>query len=260
MNCNDVVENLEAFMLGKLSEKKKEAMVDHLQSCTECRTRFEQSGELEGVIPDIPVESPDESLRSDFITFLENEKEKIGSDKGIRLLHRRIIAAGIAASIAFFITGFFTAKILTRDGVAEEQLIALQEEVRQTKNLMILSMLKQSSASKRIMAVNYAEELDILEPELKEALFRSLNNDDSENVRLAALEALSRYAADNDIRKELVNSFKLQTDPIIQVSLINLMVNLNEKSSIPILQKLVDDKMTYETVKLQAQQGLKLLL
>ena len=110
------------------------------------------------------------------------------------------------------------------------------------------------------MAVNYSEELDRLEPEMKEALFLSLNEDKSENVRLAALEALSRYAGVTDIRRDLVKSFSIQTDPIIQISMINMMVNLNEKESIPIFKNLIADENTYESVKKQATQGLKLLL
>ncbi|UCG26798.1 MAG: HEAT repeat domain-containing protein, partial [Bacteroidales bacterium] len=250
MNCKDIIRNMEAYLLEKLPEKKRIAVDAHLRSCQDCKTRLDQSGNLEGAIADIPVERPDETLRSGFVAFIENEKRRIRFDRAgfIRSFWRRTLPVTVAASVAFFVIGFFSGKTITRDRVAEEELVALRKEVRQTKNLMILSMLKQPSASKRIAAVNYAEELDILEPELREALFKSLNNDKSENVRLAALEALSRYAGVPEIREELLNSFELQTDPIIQISLINLMVNMNEKSSIPLLQKLVDDEMTYEMV------------
>ena len=42
--------------------------------------------------------------------------------------------------------------------------------------------------------------------------------------------------------------------------MINMMVNLNEKNSIPVMEKLIADDNTYESVKNQAREGLKLLL
>ncbi len=262
MNCKDVVHNLEAYFSETLPEEKRKAMDDHFSSCPDCRRKLEESNQLEEFIAQIPFEDPDENLKNEFLEFIDSERKRImlvGSERTY-FGWRRVLPIAAAASILFFVLGYFGGQLLSKPGIEEEQIIALQNEVRETKNMMILSMLKQSSASKRIMAVNISEELDRLEPELREALFLSLNGDKSENVRLAALEALSRFAGVPEIREELVKSFSLQTDPIIQISMINMMVNLNEKTSVPVLEKLVADENTYEPVKNQARQGLKLLL
>lgn len=262
MNCNDVLNNLEAYFSEMLPEETRKAMDDHFSSCTDCRKKLEESIRLEELIVQIPFEDPDENLKNEFVEFIDSERKRImlqGSERSY-VGWKRIMPLTVAASILFFVLGYFGGQLLSKPGIEEEQIIALQNEVRETKNMMILSMLKQSSASKRIMAVNISEELDRLEPELREALFLSLNGDKSENVRLAALEALSRYAGVPEIREELVKSFSLQTDPIIQISMINMMVNLNEKASVPVMEKLIADENTYESVKNQARQGLKLLL
>jgi len=262
MNCNDVVNNLEAYFSEMLPEETRKAMDDHFSSCKDCHKKLEESLRLEEFIAQIPFEDPDENLKNDFVEFIDSERKRImllGSERSY-VGWKRILPLTVAASILFFVLGYFGGQLLSKPGIEEEQIIALQKEVRETKNMMILSMLKQSSASKRIMAVNISEELDRLEPELREALFLSLNGDKSENVRLAALEALSRYAGVPEIREELVKSFSLQTDPIIQISMINMMVNLNEKASVPVMEKLIADENTYESVKNQARQGLKLLL
>ncbi len=262
MNCNDVVNNLEAYFSEMLPEETRKAMDDHFSSCTDCRTKLEELIRLEELIVQIPFEDPEENLKNDFVEYIDSERKRImllGSERSY-VGWKRILPLTVAASILFFFLGYFGGQLLSKPGIEEEQIIALQKEVRETKNMMILSMLKQSSASKRIMAVNISEELDRLEPELREALFLSLNGDKSENVRLAALEALSRYAGVPEIREELVKSFSLQTDPIIQISMINMMVNLKEKASVPVMEKLIADETTYESVKNQARQGLKLLL
>ena len=262
MNCKEIINNLEAYYSGTLPEETRKEMDNHFSTCPDCHRKLEESNKLEAFIAQMPFDEPDKNLKDEFLGFIDSERKRImllGSERSYAGW-KRFLPLTAAASILFFVLGYLGGKLLSEQGIEEEKIIALQNEVRETKNMMILTLLKQPSASKRIMAVNISEELDRLEPELREALFLSLNEDKSENVRLAALEALSRYAGVPEIRKELVNSFSLQTDPIIQISMINMMVNLNEKASVPVMEKLISDRNTYESVKNQARQGLKLLL
>lgn len=252
---------MEGYLLNDIPEPARKEMEAHFHACEKCMDSLSKTSEVEEIFKSVPRDEIQDRMRSEFLEFLEGEKERSAQKPRFAKDSRRVlIYLSIAASVAFFIIGFFSGKEVTKRSVNNDQITALKKEVQETKNLMILSMLKQTSASRRIMAVNYAEEMDVMEPELTDALFFSLNQDKSENVRLAALEVLSRYAAVQDIRSELLNSFKIQTDPIIQITLINLMVNLKEKESVPILQNLIDKEDTYEYVKAQAQQGLKLLL
>jgi hypothetical protein len=174
--------------------------------------------------------------------------------------HRILIPAGIAASIILFMTGFLTGRTQKENHLKDQEIIALRQEVNETKNLMILNLINQQSASKRILAAAYAEKLEVLNPEVMNALLNSLNNDYSANVRLASLEALSKYTDDPNVRLELVKTFDNEKDPIIQLNMINLMVLLNEKSSVQIMQRLVKDDLTPAIVKEQARKGLEVLL
>ena len=110
------------------------------------------------------------------------------------------------------------------------------------------------------MAVNYAGNLDLLMPETMNALLNSLNNDKNVNVRLATLGTLSRYSYNEEIRTELLKAFDRESEPLVQINMINLMVLLNEKSSAERLQKLVEDEQTTEMVREQAKKGLSVLL
>jgi hypothetical protein len=211
----------------------------------------------------MPEMSPDDRLASGFNEALEREKFMSGAGS-VTLTRpgKRIIlwSAGIAASVIIFFAGFFSGRSLSATRLENEQIAALQSEVRDTKNLMIVNMLKQQSASKRLMAVNYAEELDILMPQTVDALLYSLNNDKNVNVRLAALGTLSKYSFDPVIRTELIRAFYNEKEPVLQLNMINLMILLDEKSSADILRKLASDEQTQESVREQARKGLDVLL
>jgi hypothetical protein len=56
-----------------------------------------------------------------------------------------------------------------------------------------------------------------------------------------------------------VSSLGLQTDPIVQVVLINLLAEKREKSAIAPIQRIITNKSTLKEVKEAAQKGLKVL-
>jgi hypothetical protein len=261
MNCKESIEFMQEYCSGDISEHDLVKLKQHLDECEECRRKFMEIEKLSIAFDHIPDLKPG----SDSGEFLDDiiRQEYNNAGKGIRFtgIHRYIlIPAGIAASIILFFGGFFTGKMHHRQYLEDQEIIALRKEVNETKNLMILNLLEQQSASKRIMAANYAEELEEIKPEVMDALVYSLNNDYSANVRLAALEALSRYTDYPFVRFELIKCFENEKDPIIQLNMINMMVLLNEKSSAYIMQKLVNDEHTPKIVREQAKKGLEILL
>jgi hypothetical protein len=62
------------------------------------------------------------------------------------------------------------------------------------------------------------------------------------------------------VRAELVRSLEFQTEPIVQISLINMMVELEEKSAVNKLKSLIDNEATLPEVKKQAQLGIEVLI
>jgi hypothetical protein len=261
MNCKESFELMQEYFSGNISEHDLIKLKQHLELCEECHRKFLEIEKLSIAFDHMPDLKPG----SDSGEFIDDiiQQEYNNTGKSIRFTgipHWTLIPAVIAASIILFFGGFFTGKIHNKQYLEDQEIIALRKEVNETKNLMILNLLEQQSASKRIMAANYAEELEEIKPEVMDALVYSLNNDYSANVRLAALEALSRYTDYPFVRFELIKSFENEKDPIIQLNMINMMVLLNEKSSVHIMQKLVNDEHTPKIVREQAKKGLEILL
>ncbi|HEY8934956.1 MAG TPA: HEAT repeat domain-containing protein, partial [Cyclobacteriaceae bacterium] len=76
------------------------------------------------------------------------------------------------------------------------------------------------------------------------------------NVRLAALDALGKFHQQESVRKALIASLSIQKDPVVQISLIRLMVEMKEKGIVTQLQKITTDSETLPAVKDEAQAGL----
>lgn len=92
--------------------------------------------------------------------------------------------------------------------------------------------------------------------EVTDALFITLNNDQSTNVRLAALATLSEYAKDPAIREGLVKSITQQKSPLVQVALAELMVQLQESQAIKEFEPILNAENTPDDVKTALRQNL----
>ena len=86
----------------------------------------------------------------------------------------------------------------------------------------------QQSASQRLQGINVALTIESADDEVVNALAKRMNDDPNTNVRLAALDALSKFHTEPQVRKVLLDALSTQKDPMVQIALIQLMVT-NER-------------------------------
>jgi hypothetical protein len=120
------------------------------------------------------------------------------------------------------------------------------EGVRQQ---LVLTLLEQPSANQRLKGINEANKIQKTDQTVISALFKTLNNDTNVNVRLAAIESLTNYIDNPMVRQGLVQSIVKQDSPIVQVTLANLMMALQEKESIEPFKTLMQNKDLNTSVK-----------
>jgi len=72
--------------------------------------------------------------------------------------------------------------------------------------------------------------------------------------------SLAKYRSDTIVRDALVNSLDIQTDPLLQITLINTLVDMREMSAVDKMKKLIEDENTYQTVKELAEKGVARLI
>ena len=127
------------------------------------------------------------------------------------------------------------------------------------KRMMVFNLLENESASQRIQAVNYSEELSSPDSEIIMALINTLNSDKNTNVRLAAVYSLTRFKTNNTVKEAFIETLNKQDDPMIQIVIINMLVEMEEVKAVDELQDLLKNKNLNEQVKKQAEMGVEVL-
>jgi hypothetical protein len=141
-----------------------------------------------------------------------------------------------------------------------EQIEALSQQVSELQEMMMLSLLEKGSATDRLKAVSLTREMDEASKKVTSALIHTLNQDENVNVRLAALEALKPYVTDSSVREALVRSIANQESPLVQVSLAELMVALQEKAAVKEFEKIVESENTPADVRQKIRQSIEVLI
>ena len=148
---------------------------------------------------------------------------------------------------------------ISRQNDQHEKLLAIEEELKATKVMMMSLIDNQQSASQRLQGINVALTIESADDEVVNALAKRMNEDPNTNVRLAALDALSKFHTEPQVRKVLLDALSTQKDPMVQIALIQLMVQMKEKSVVNDLKKIVDDSETMKAVKDEAYSGILIL-
>ena len=124
------------------------------------------------------------------------------------------------------------------------------------KQILISRLSNQLSAGERYAAASSIAQLKNIDYDVLHVLVHTINNDPNSNVRLAALEALSRFVYESYVKEQLILSLTKQEDPIVQISLIELLTKMRERNIVNELEKLTEDVQTNEEVKVQAYASL----
>ena len=267
---------------GSLDAATAAAVGEHVASCAECSREAKELKELFVTMQDSPMEAPPPVLRESFDTMLQSELNMLTtaniiqefpsdarsgqfagsgqSGKTVRLPFSAPIWR-VAAALILLGGGIGIGAALKSRPAPEistnETLAALRQEVKEMKEEVMLNMIDDESASQRIKAVSYSEDMPSPNQQVIDVLVNTLNKDKNVNVRLAALYSLQRFSDRRSVRDSLVNSLRNQTEPIIQVVLINLLAEKRDIRAIKPIQDIMTDKKTLKEVKDAAQRSLK---
>jgi HEAT repeat protein len=174
---------------------------------------------------------------------------------------RQLPAAGIVWACLFLACGYFIGKQADRgtDAAAQAQINEMRRELGATRQMVALSLMQQQSASQRLEGVSWSTRLPEPDPKVLGALQHTLHFDNSVDVRLAALDALSPYAGRPEVRRELVDALQNQQSPLVQIALIDLLVDLHDKNAVPQFKRFQQDPKVDPTVKKRVDWGIQQL-
>lgn len=141
-----------------------------------------------------------------------------------------------------------------------EQVDALAAQLQETQETMMMALLEKESSRDRLKAVKISNEMTDVSGPVIEALLQTLNNDENVNVRLAAIEALADFSQNPKVRKGLIDAIQYQDSPMVQLTLAELMVFLQDKRSVEEFKNLMKKKDIPMEVKNQLEEKIKVLL
>jgi HEAT repeat protein len=250
-------EKLEGLIIdyidGKLADEEKALLENELSGNKDAQVLYEQLREVMDAMDRSAKLEPSYQLKKNFNQLLKEEIAQQSPTKTVSFYPSLYRAA---AAVLLVLSGVAIGYWINRNQQQEKEMLALQQQMQQMREMMISKLGNPESASQRMIAVSEVMEMEKPDDEIVKALVRTMNEDANTNVRMAALDALSKFHQEPSVRKELVKSLAKQKDPVVQIALIQLMVKMKEKGVINDLQKIVDDNKTMKAVKDEAYSGL----
>ena len=243
------------YLEDNLTGELKDFVAKHIEKSEKWREEFEKLTELTNLIENSKELTPDASLREGFEKVLADEIKLSANKPETKTINwsNPKMWMQVAASIAILVVGVVVGIKIT-SSTQQDELMALRKEMEVTKKL-VLSSLQNQSASSRIGAVNASYQMTTVDDDIILALINTMNTDQNANVRLAALDALSEFVEEENVRKALIESLTTQDKPVVQIALINLMVRLKENRAIKPLKEIIHDDSSIEAVKDEAHYG-----
>lgn len=268
MNCERFETLLPDYLAGTLRHDDEDRFESHMEQCARCK----EAVALWNKLAELPQEKPSPALRARFEAMLEAHQAS-HSEAPRDLLPRHsllpFLAGGgwtrLAASAAFalllLVAGFAAGRYSGGQATQrlQEELISVRGEMAGMRQLALLSMLQQQSASVRLQAVSMGSQSPQMDPQVLAALMQTLRSDSSVDVRLAALNALARYGSQPTVREGLLDALQPRQSPLVQVALIDLLVEMRDRSAVPQLQKVTQDPNLNPAVRQRAEMAIRQL-
>lgn len=255
MNESPYIDLITGSLQGTLSPEEQErfeALLDRgeidILEVKKMEMTLRQMGKL-----DTPEPGPEAGAR--FHRMLEAEKRRLESDPGVEesdwlaSLPGLLRTPKLAWAALLLLCGILIGQWAAPVNDYREQMDELSTEMNRMREVMMMSLLDNESATERLKAVNISAEIPRSEPRITEALLRTLNDDPNINVRIAAIEALLHHAEDPAVREGLVDSISRQSSPLVQAALADAMLLLQEERSVEEFRNLLEQEEVEVTLR-----------
>ena len=275
--CHELEALLPAYVEHSLPAAEAERVAAHLPGCPACQLQVTQlralSNDLDAALPEVPRTA----LRANFMAMLEQQKQLLKPEaaavpaparpeaKAVSMWPTALASSWlrVAASIVLIGSGVFLGRNLHWGaGNPDDRAAASPEKPAHVELAQALNGRNGQavSASDRIQLVTNSTKAPEADDNTVQVLLNTLNFDPNPNVRLAACEALYRLRNAPGVREGLANSLPIQTDPNVQIALIDMVVSLRVHRAVPQLQRLAKKADALPVVRAQAEAGIGKLI
>jgi len=267
MKCERIAELLPDFLRGTLERERTEVVEQHLSGCAECRDEVAVWSKLD-LLPAVePGPASRERFRAMLLAYQAGREAREPAPAALpnpqprpaRFDWLRSPLAGLAWALAMLLIGIFAGTAMSRLAPRSEDVAAMRTELSSVRQLLVLSMLQQQSATERLQGVSFSQREEKLDPQVLSALLHTLRSDSSVDVRLAALEALSHHPGQPQVRSGITDALQSQQSPLVQVALIDQLLEWRDPGLAERLRGLEKSAGLNPTVRERAQWALSKL-
>jgi len=250
MKCEEYQELFTDWLDDRLSAADRAKLEQHIAECPACREELAVIQHTWDIMGEMKAPEPSADMQVNFQAMLNDFKQAELKNKSVWSSLREWFSNTwqmqprwqLAYSLVIAMVCFGGAYWANHNNKQEEQLQTLTAQVHELKQTMMLALLDNPSASERIRAVSYTNDIKHVDKEVIDALLATLNNDPNVNVRLSTLDALTKLANHPEVRQGLIQSITTQDSPLMQSAIADVMLKLQEKQSVNALKKLLQQK------------------
>lgn len=237
------------YLSGAMEPEAATAFEASLQDHPEFREQFEALQATWNGLELENIPEPSEAMDGQFYAFLEKEQQLQEAkepkfNKGFQAFWASLWSPQWAFGLVLMVLGTGLGYYLgtQKTDPSPQTSVVAHSETESVRKELALTLLDQPWANQRLQGVGEVNKMGKVDQKVIEALLQTLMRDPNVNVRLAAIESLTKYAGDPKVREGLVQAIVHQDSPIVQVTLANLMVSLQEKKSIEPFKTLMRNK------------------
>jgi len=262
--CGQAKQWIAASWTGELDAAQEMRLKQHLEICPACAAEMSELGELWEKLAELPAAEPSAALAVRWEATLESLGASVEKARGPKQWRFTLAALWpqrpvwqVAIALACLVVGLTVGSL--RKNAGNSEIATLREEVANTKAMVALSLLQQQSATERLRGVDYSVRLPGMEPEVVAALLEAVNHDSNVNVRLAAIDALSKASGNPRVRASMAQSLGQQESPMVQAALIDYMVDTKDQTAVGTLRQFADRPDLNPSVRQRADQAMRQL-
>jgi negative regulator of sigma E activity len=267
MNCQSCSEKLAEFSDGRLGEKDAAEVRAHVEGCPECAAELGSVRSVLAALDALPSPRPSPRLRAAVMGHIEAEKltqtsrhEWASSIRAAAEAPARRRSWGPAILQALGVCALVVAAFVVGERTAtQRQLADLRVKVDTMGQLVEQSVLQKRAAGDRLETVLTAAEVRKPDERAIDGLINSMAFDPSVNVRLNALTSLYMHADQEVVRAGVLACLPRETNPLVQISMIDFLVATKAHEASPELSRLVQDGKTDADVRDSAKRALEIL-
>jgi len=266
MQCTDLGPQMLEYLAGTLPDDRLAEIRAHLAECAACRDDVDASAELWNELGAAPAPRPESArMRARFDAALQGyidgqtESRVLTALKPSRPSWQSQPWLQFAGAAALLVLGVALGRfvISTPSPQPNSEIALLREELRDTRQMVTLSLMQQQSASERLKGVTTSSLLEQPSTEVVSALLETLKRDPNVNVRLASVDALRRFGNRDAVRKSVVEALPEQDSPLVQIAMVDFILESAGPEAKSVLQRLVEDMMLNQAVRDRAARGLQ---